>query len=147
MAARWLDADLPAAERLANLVDDIGADPAAAKPVLLAQIAALEDRLGLTPGDRAPARPGPPPHGADGHRRSCWPMIGVTSRETPPRMETGLPVPGSRPAQCPQRDSLPAIPLPERDPGRVRGYAVHGRRDGFGAGRSTRSGAGRPSST
>jgi hypothetical protein len=50
MATVWLDSDLGALIRLAELIDSVTRDPA--QPSLQAQITALEDRLGLTPGAR-----------------------------------------------------------------------------------------------
>ncbi|MGH3029262.1 MAG: hypothetical protein ACRDNE_00570 [Gaiellaceae bacterium] len=50
MATVWLDADLDALLRLAHLKDVVARD--VNKPTLHAQITALEDRLGLSPGAR-----------------------------------------------------------------------------------------------
>ncbi len=47
MAAVWLDADVPALERLARLVDLLGSEGPSGP--LLAEIRHLEDRFGLSP--------------------------------------------------------------------------------------------------
>jgi hypothetical protein len=50
MAARWLDADVPALRRLARMLDDYERDGGTGAH--LAEIRQLEDRFGLTPAAR-----------------------------------------------------------------------------------------------
>jgi hypothetical protein len=50
MSAVWIDADVPALVRLAELREALAVEPG--KAALHAQVNALEDRLGLTPGAR-----------------------------------------------------------------------------------------------
>jgi hypothetical protein len=47
MAAVWLEADVPALVRLAQLVDQVGSGESSA--VVLSEIRQLEDRFGLNP--------------------------------------------------------------------------------------------------